>query len=246
MRVVAGRHEHQLRPELVQHGLDDLAMHQRVVGVGRSGFHRHVHREATASTLADLLRRAGSGIEGKLVSRDVQHARLVVEHRLRSVAVVHVDVDDGNALETAGEHRGGRDGDVVEEAEAHRPIRFGVVPRWTHERERGLALGDRVLRRLNRRARREPSDFVRVRRRERVGVEHHRLTRRRGHPLDVRLGMYAQELFVGGWTWRNRVAAAKGPPVGDSVEHVRSFDALGMPWRGDVPREERRGDQNHV
>ena len=169
--------------------------------------------------------------------RHVEHARFVVEHRLRPVAVVHVDVDDGDALETAGEHRGRSDGDVVEEAEAHRSIGLGVMPRWTHQRECGLALRNCVLRRLNRRAGRKPGDVVRIRRRERVGIEHQRLTGRRGHPFDVRFGMYSQKFFVRGWTWRNRVPAAKAPPGGDSIEYVCPVDALGMPRRVDVPRE---------
>ena len=73
---------------------------------------------------------------------------------------MHVDVDDGDALEPRASIARCRDGDVVEQAEAHRAVRFGVVARWTHQREGGLAFGHRVLRRLNCAARREPRDVV--------------------------------------------------------------------------------------
>ncbi len=48
--------------------------------------------------MADLIRGSRSRIERELVRGDIQDARIVIEHPLRAVAVVHVDVDDRDAL----------------------------------------------------------------------------------------------------------------------------------------------------
>ena len=92
--------------------------------------------------------------------RDVQDVGIVVEHRLCAVAVVHVDVDDRDAFETAGAHRRRGDRNIVEQAEPHRSIRFGVVPRRTDERDSGLPLGNGMVRRLNSCAGGEPGNVV--------------------------------------------------------------------------------------
>ena len=48
--------------------------------------------------LAALAARAGAGIERHLVRRGVKHALVVPEDVLRAVAVVDVEIDDGDAL----------------------------------------------------------------------------------------------------------------------------------------------------
>ena len=75
------------------------------------------------------------------VQADDEHGRVRVERVLRAVAVVHVEIDDQQAvvLELRLEHaRGQRD--VVEQAEAHRAVGFGVVARGTHGAERAAQL----------------------------------------------------------------------------------------------------------
>ena len=63
------------------------------------------------------------------------------EDVLRAVAVMHVEIDDGRALEPVALLRvARRDRGVVEQAEAHRPRRLGVVA--------GRAHGDEGVRRL--------------------------------------------------------------------------------------------------
>ena len=68
-----------------------------------------------------LAGRAGAGIERHLVGRAIEHGRVGPEDRLRAVAVMDVEIHDGDAV---GAMRGlgvaGGDGDIVEEAEAHR------------------------------------------------------------------------------------------------------------------------------
>ena len=61
--------------------------------------------------------------------------------------MVDVPVEDQDALGAAGVERvGGGDGDVVEQAEAHRPVALGVVARRPQgaEGELGLA-GEQAL-----------------------------------------------------------------------------------------------------
>ena len=47
---------------------------------------------------ADFVGRAGARVVRKLVRRDVQHVGIALEDVLRAVAVVHVVVDDRDAL----------------------------------------------------------------------------------------------------------------------------------------------------
>ena len=64
-----------------------------------------------------------------------QDARLVVERGLRAVAVVHVPVDDRHALAALFEELRSRDGDVVEQTEAHGSIGRRVMTRRADEGE---------------------------------------------------------------------------------------------------------------
>ena len=70
------------------------------------------------------------------MKRDREHARVVAEQRLGAVAVMDVEVDDGDALQTELVLRvAGGDRDVAEDAEAHRLRLERVVPWRSHERE---------------------------------------------------------------------------------------------------------------
>ena len=89
------------------------------------------------------------------MQRDEEDAVVVAEDRVGPVAVMDVVVDDRDALEAERALRGaGRDRDVVEEAEAHRPVLQGVMPGRAHERETAAE------RRLDRGARREHRRLV--------------------------------------------------------------------------------------
>ena len=64
------------------------------------------------------------------------HARFVFEDRLRAVAVVDVEIDDRDPRQAvAFERMRGGDGDVVEQAEAHRDVAGGMVPGRAHRAE---------------------------------------------------------------------------------------------------------------
>ena len=93
---------------------------------------RHVDGGAEAAAAAGVVGEAGARVLRPLVRRGVEDVRLLVEDGLGAVAVVHVPVEDGDALAGGVQHRGG-DGDVVDEAEAHGAVARGVMAGRAHE-----------------------------------------------------------------------------------------------------------------
>ena len=95
--------------------------------VGAVGIARRARRERQVDVRPDagagtgLVELPGARVERRLVRRDVEHVRVVVEHVLGAVAVVDVPVEDRHPLAGRGE-LGSADGGVVEQAEAHRPV----------------------------------------------------------------------------------------------------------------------------
>ena len=78
--------------------------------------------------LAALADRAGAGIKRHLVGRAIHDGLVRPENILRAVAVMHVEIDDGRAFGAVAVLRvARRDRGVVEQAEAHRPRRLGVM-----------------------------------------------------------------------------------------------------------------------
>ena len=107
-----------------------------------------------------IVRGAGAGIPRPLVHRHEVDVRLVLDERLRPVAVVHVPIDDQHALGAVPSPRVVRaDRDVAEETEAHRVRAQRVVARRTHGAEaaaRSVAEREVDRRRAPRRRRRSP------------------------------------------------------------------------------------------
>ena len=62
-----------------------------------------------------------------LVHREGEDARIGLEDERRAVAVVDVEIDDGDALDAARLQHAHGDGDVVERTEAFAVIRKRVV-----------------------------------------------------------------------------------------------------------------------
>jgi hypothetical protein len=58
----------------------------------------------------------------------IEHVAAAIEDRLRAVAMMRVEIDDGDTLELATQHLGGNGG-IVEIAEARAAVGIGVVPR---------------------------------------------------------------------------------------------------------------------
>ena len=98
-------------------------------GVAGAGRQRDVGDRAARRRAADVGRPAGAREEvpAALVHRDREHPRVVPEHPLDAVAVVHVDVDVGDPLGAVVEQPLDADGDVVVDAEAGRVAAHRVV-----------------------------------------------------------------------------------------------------------------------
>ena len=98
--VEPGGDEHEVGGERGDGGDDDLVERVEVAAVTRPGRQRDVDGAAGAGALAPLVEGARARREHRCPGgwRSSARRALVVEHRLRPVAVVHVPVDDGDAL----------------------------------------------------------------------------------------------------------------------------------------------------
>ena len=77
-----------------------------------------------------------AGIERVLEAGGEEYALLISEYVFGAVAVVDVEIDDGDSVHAVTiQSFGGADGDVVQEAKAHGAAALGVVPRWAAEAE---------------------------------------------------------------------------------------------------------------
>ena len=166
-----------------------------------------------------------------------EHPLVAGDDVFGAVAMVHIEVDDGDALEAAHvERMAGCDGDVVEEAEAHRLVAGRVVAGRPHRAEGVLdgAVDDRVGRR-HRCAGGAHGGRPGARRGHRVGVEGARAAARGdafeqiAKLADVAALVGAAEVFHG---HHRRLAALErvGQPRGDQVvvDGVEPLRTLGM------------------
>jgi len=66
------------------------------------------------------------------------HAHVLLDDVFRAIAMVHIEVDDRDALQAPGiERMAGGNGNIVEEAETHRACMLGMVAGRTHRTEGG-------------------------------------------------------------------------------------------------------------
>ena len=144
--VPAGRQDQRLRA-VRPHRLGELGIGGDEGGIVGAEGQRQVEVGALAGARAGLVRIAGEvGIVGGRVGvhRAVQHVGAVIEDGLRAVAVVRVEIDDGDALKLAPQHLR-RDCRVVEVAEARAAVGVGVVPGRAAQRERGARASQHLL-----------------------------------------------------------------------------------------------------
>ena len=132
--------------------------------------------------------------EGCLVHRRVKHRRIVPKNVLRAVAVVNVPVNNGDPVRSAQARLICRDGGVVEQAKAHRPVARGVMPGWAYEREPKVR-GSRqeFVDHRHRAACTKVSRFDGTGSHERVGVEVSLAPAPRFKPCEMLLGVRFQE-----------------------------------------------------
>ena len=134
---------------------------------------------------------AGAGIERPLVQGGEEDGVVVAKDLLGAVAVVDVEVDDRDTRKAElGLGVAGGDGDVVDEAEAHRAVGERVVPGRPDERER------LPVDRLERDPRGQRGRFPRRLGADRVGVEQRGPVDRPEH-LEVSRAVDTLQLFDG-------------------------------------------------
>ena len=243
-RILPCRHHHEVRLEPPDRRDEDLTKDQGVVGAGRARLKRCVDGVSSARAGTPFIRPACPGEDPHLVDRAVEHPVRCVERHLCSVAVVHVPVDDGDPVNLA-KRPCRRDGGVVEEAEPHRPIGCGMVPRRADESKTVLAQKRPLHRlpcgsgRVEGRAEGTGGDVgVRV---EVTGPARRALPAERADPFDISPGMHQRQVFyrrsLGG-----DAACAGRHPRESGIEACLRLGVTGRVMAGkEIPRHDRAG-----
>ena len=136
MSVESARDEDQVGAECDCGRRDDALDDADVFRIAAAGGHRHVERRAETAADAGLAMAARARIERELMRRDVRHVRIVLEAVLRAVSVVHIPIEDQDAWRSELRLSHARsDRDVIQETEAHRAVRLGVMARRANRGE---------------------------------------------------------------------------------------------------------------
>ena len=138
VRVETCGHDDPRRREPIGNRRDQLVECSEIHIAGSTRRQRNIDGHATRSTLADLGVAPGTWVQRPLMQAHEQHARVVVEDRLRAISVVRVVVENHDAFALVGQ-RCGRHRNVVDEAETHRLITGRVVTRRTYGTEGRVA-----------------------------------------------------------------------------------------------------------
>jgi hypothetical protein len=133
--IEARADEHEVRRVRVGDGEEHPLERPPIDAIVAPRLERHVHGEAAPVPRSVLTQGACARIERELMGRHVEDVGLLPEHLLGAVAVVDVPVQDEDAREAACARVRRGDGDRVEETEAHRMPRPGVMARGPNERD---------------------------------------------------------------------------------------------------------------
>ena len=240
-RVDTGRVEPAGDHDGIRREVGNLLLHQpipgRQVGVAAAARRqRDVAVEALARAAPAIRRVAGvQRVVAILVQRHRQHVVAVVENRLGPVAVMHVPVDDGDALgQPCGLHGFDGDGDIGQQAETVGPVGQAVVPRRTRQ---GIGVADVALQHVGQRRLGQPGRQRRDL--EPAGAE--RCAQAQLTPAGIRqplellqecFGMHPRQVFPGGR--RGRLAAQLGRQAGyiqQRLQPTLGLGPLGQPAR---------------
>ena len=147
MGIEAGRKQDRVGAIVIDDPHDvilDRAQVSRVAGAFRKG---NVLRESAAFVEADLVRRAGPWIERVAMHRRVVHIVAIFEQMLRAIAVMHIEVEDEDAIDSVLLAQPvGNASDGVEKTEAHRLDALRMVAGWAGDHERALLRLEHVVR----------------------------------------------------------------------------------------------------
>ncbi len=110
-------------------------------GVSRYRVEPGTERQVPQVPASALIRPAGAGVGGPLMQGDEPDPGIGVDQGLGPVAVVDVPIDDQHARGAPSQEVSGAEGGVGHEAEAHRPVGEGVMPRGTNGGKRPIPRG---------------------------------------------------------------------------------------------------------
>jgi len=170
VRIDPEAHEDQIRPELLDDRLDDPVMSGEVRSVPTPRREWDIHRESAAFSRPDVLGGTRARVDAVLVHGEIQDGRAVGEDVARSVPVMGVVVQDGDAP-SLGHLVRGRDSDVVQVAEAASVVGARVMARRSYESDRRSAFPHGGSRPLKDRPRREAREVERPRVHGGLGIE---------------------------------------------------------------------------
>jgi hypothetical protein len=134
MAVEAGAQQDELRADTIGqlgHGRFESL---DILSTRRAEFERQIELRAERGAFANLTHVAGPWIKGPAMDREESDLFVAPEDLLGAVAVMHIPVDDQNAIESEFvDRQPGADRHVVKQAKAHRRGGTGVVPRRANE-----------------------------------------------------------------------------------------------------------------
>ena len=134
MCIEAGRDEDHLGLEFLQARHPDLTDRIAELLAPRTRSQRHI-----AHVVGRFVSPA-IGVKGMLKNAAHQHPLVAGKTVLRPVAVMHIEIDDGNALQSMhGQRMSRSNGNVVEETEPHWRRLLAMVAGWAHGTEGVLA-----------------------------------------------------------------------------------------------------------
>lgn len=146
-RVEAGRDQNQVGGEAREHSVETCQKLAHVVIRRETRGKRQVQGRPRSGAGTRFLPCAGPRVEGALVHGKVENGGILVKDFLGAVPVVDVPIHDEYAFREPRAHRVTRgDGHVVEQTEAHRPVRRRMVARWPDctEGRADLSLADGI------------------------------------------------------------------------------------------------------
>ena len=131
--VETARHQYDFGAECKRGGHEESLQRAYVFCVATTRRQGDVEGGSNASTDSGLDGVSRSGVVRVLMGRNVQNRGILLEEVLSAVSVVNVPVEDQDPLDARLRTKSARgDGDVVEQAEAHGAVRFGVMSGWTN------------------------------------------------------------------------------------------------------------------
>lgn len=133
--------DEQVRRELLQRREDFSIKRFHVALFARTGGQGNIQRKAFPPPDSPLFPRPRTRIKWILMQADVENCRIILKDMLGTIPVVHVPIKNSNflhAVPTLGIAR--TNCNVIEQAEAHRPVTLGMMTRWTNGAERSVDL----------------------------------------------------------------------------------------------------------